>query len=122
LTKKKTVKKENLGRYFISGIIIAGLLFVVLTMTRKDSEPDVITNPYWSVEMESLFVKTCYEKYKPQVKDDMARQESSKFFCRCMLEKVKSKYDEQSAQYITDEEAKKWGAECTSRILNPNFK
>lgn len=110
--------KENLGKYFISGFIVAGILFLVLTfVTNNSDEPEPKT---WSSEADSLFVKSCYNKYRDQVKDDLAKQEYTKTFCRCMLEKIKSQYDEKNADKMSDEEAKQWGADCWSKVLNPN--
>ncbi|MEO8210693.1 MAG: hypothetical protein ABI840_09025, partial [bacterium] len=74
----------------------------------------------WSPEMDSLFVKNCYVKYKPQIKDDMQKQENIKTFCRCMLEKVKTKYEEKDMGKVRDAEIKQWDAECRELILNPN--
>jgi hypothetical protein len=70
--------------------------------------------------MDSAFVKDCFNKYKPQIKDSIQLQESINGFCRCMLGKIKTKYDEFNIDKMTDAEIKKWDAECRSQLLNPN--
>lgn len=113
------MKKENLGRYFIAGIIVAAILFFIFS-SINDEDKDNSNIHVWSAEMDSAFVKNCYSKYKPQVKDDLNKQENSKTFCRCMLEKIKTKYDEKDMGQVTDDEIKTWDAECRNKIINNN--
>ena len=68
-----------------------------------------------------MFVKDCFNKYRSQIKDDIVKQEATKMFCRCMLEKVKSQYEESEMNRVKDSELKKWDAECRSKISNSNF-
>ncbi len=117
--KDSESKKGSLGKYFISGIIVAVLLYLVLAYVN-DSKNEDTEAIIWPAEAESLFVKSCYDKYRNQVKDDLSKQEFSKTFCRCMLEKIKAKYDAEHADMMSDEEAKQWGADCWSHVLNPN--
>jgi len=121
LSKKKDVKKENLGKYFLLGTITAVILFVVFSIIKKDKQvPDTPVLHVWSPEMDSAFVKNCFNKYKPQIKDDVQKQETMKSFCRCMLGKIKTRYDEDEIDKITDAEIKQWDTECRSQLLNPN--
>jgi len=120
LDKNNNLKKENLGKYFLYGIIAAAVLFFVLKEINKDEPVVKAFKHNWSTEADSNFVKLCYDKYKPQVKDDLIKQETMKAFCRCMLEKIKSKYDEQDADKISDSDIKQWDSECRASIQNPN--
>jgi len=121
LTKKRDVKKESLGKYFLLGTIAAVILFILFSIIKKDNEfPDAPFLHVWSPGMDSAFVKDCFKKYKPQIKDDVQKQETMKSFCRCMLGKMKTKYDEKEVDKITDAEIKQWDAECRSQLLNPN--
>ena len=122
MVKKKGNKKENLGKYFLLGTVTAVILFMIFSVIRKD-EPgtDERMLHTWSPEMDSTFVKDCYNKYKLQVKDNVQFQESMKGFCRCMLEKIKTRYNEYEVDKMTDAEIKQWDTECRSQLLNPNI-
>jgi len=109
-------KKERLWLYLIAGVFAAGALLIYLN-EQNHKDPDFHE---WSAEMDSVFVKNCYDKYKPQVKDDMIKQESMKSFCKCMLSKIKTKYSESEMGNVTNAEIKAWDAECREKILNPN--
>lgn len=129
LKPEKPVKKENYLRYLISGIAVAAVLLIVLKSIQSDN-PSVTGNPKsdsvnateheWSEEMDSLFVKNCYEKYKPQVRDDLQKQENMKAFCRCMLRKIKTKYEETEINRVADKDIQMWDMECREEMLNPN--
>ena len=122
MVKKKEIKKENLGKYFLLGTITAVILFIVFSIFRKDKPGlDERMLHTWSPGMDSAFVKECYNKYKSQLKNDIQKQETMKNFCRCMLEKMKSKYDENEVDKMTEAEIKQWDGECRSQILNPNI-
>ena len=122
MVKNKEIKKENLGKYFLLGTITAVILFMVFSIFQKD-EPGLNERMLhiWSPGMDSVFVKECYSKYKSQIKNDVQKQETMKNFCRCMLEKMKSKYDENEVDKMTEAEIKQWDVECRSHILNPNI-
>jgi hypothetical protein len=116
-SEKDTEKKDSLWKYLVYGLVTAAVLFSLITVIRKEDAPDNTLHAFeWSAETDSLFVKNCYEQYKPQVKDDMDKQENSKKFCRCMLEKIKSKYDETSIDKVTDVDIKQWDTECRESI------
>lgn len=120
MEKKKNIKKENLGKYFLFGTISAVVLFIIFSLIREDDAvTDELVQRQWSPQMDSTFVKDCYSKYEPQVKDSVQLQETIKGFCRCMLEKIKTKYNEYDVDKMTDAEIKKWDAECRSQLLNP---
>lgn len=116
LKEKNTPKKERLWIYLIAGIIAAVIIFVYFN--DKNAEDPHFHE--WSAEMDSVFVKNCYGKYKPQVKDDMSKQENMKTFCKCMLEKIKTKYSEKEMNRVTNQEIQAWDAECREKMLNPN--
>lgn len=120
MNKNNNLKKENLGKYFLYGIIAAVILFFILKEINNEEPVKTAFVHNWSAEADSNFVKLCYEQYKPQVKDDLVKQETMKAFCRCMLEKIKTKYDEQDADKISDTDIKLWDKECRSGIQNPN--
>lgn len=120
LSKNNNLKKENLGKYFLYGTAAAIILFFVFSKLNEEKHDENVIKHTWSAEGDSNFVKLCYEKYKPQVKDDMVKQEIMKSFCRCMLEKIKTRYDEVSVNKMSDNDIKQWDAECRSAILNPN--
>lgn len=103
--------------FLVAGILAAGLLYFYLN-SQKHEDPNFHE---WSAEMDSVFVKNCYEKYRPQVKDDMVKQESMKAFCKCMLGKIKTRYSESEMNKVTGVEIKEWDEECRSQIQNPNF-
>ncbi|HRI86572.1 MAG TPA: hypothetical protein PK536_14105 [Ignavibacteria bacterium] len=116
IPKKEKPKKERLWLYLIAGIIAAGALLTYMN-EQNHKDPDFHE---WSAEMDSVFVKNCYEKYKPQVKDDMIKQESMKSFCKCMLSKIKTRYSESEMSNVTNAEIKAWDTECREKISNPN--
>jgi len=114
--------KGGLLKYFLAGLAAAAIIFIVITLTRKDDKPPDIKKSYtWSPETDSVFVKNCYNKYRPQIKDDMTKQEATKIFCRCMLEKVKMKYDEKDIDYVRNEEIITWDGECRSELSDPGI-
>ena len=114
-------KKENLIKYFIAGIIAGASIFILLSFLNKNNEAgNINTGHIWSPETDSQFVKDCYNKYKPQIKDDQILAASTKNFCKCMLEKIKTKYSEEDMNKVTADEIKKWDAECRNRISHPN--
>lgn len=123
MKNRKDLKKENLVKYFAGGIVTAVILFIVFSLLIPDKNEEQVNidiKHIWSPEMDSLFVKNCYEKYKPQVKDDLHKQENMKGFCRCMLEKIKTKYDEKEMNRVSDKDIKQWDLECREKMLNPN--
>ena len=95
---EKTTEKENLGKYLLLGILVAAIIFIVSSLSnREKTNPADLNSPdkknhVWSQESDSEFVKICYDKYRSQVKDDLQKQENAKTYCRCMLEKMKTKY------------------------------
>ncbi|MEO8666130.1 MAG: hypothetical protein ABI462_11610 [Ignavibacteria bacterium] len=119
---EKPEKKDGLLKYFVAGLSIAVIIYFVITLTRKnDNQPQVRKAYEWSSETDSLFVKNCYNKYKPQIKDDMSKQEVTKTFCRCMLEKVKMQYEEKDMDNVRNEEIITWDSECREGLSNPAF-
>lgn len=122
MKNKKETGKADYSKYLFAGVVIAVLILIIFSLSEKNEIPPVIKNEHvWSAETDSLFVKNCYNKYKPQIKDDMVKQETMKAFCRCMLEKVKSKYDEKDISKVLDSEIKMWDAECRKQISNSNL-
>ena len=112
---KNTPKKERLWLFLAAGIVVAGIIFLYMDSQKHD-------DPYfheWSAEMDSVFVKNCYDKYKPQVRDDMGKQENMKAFCKCMLEKIKTKYSENEMSKVTGVDIKDWDEQCRSELLTP---
>ncbi len=108
---------KSLVKYLLAGIATAAVVYIVIALLRDDRMPPETKKVHvWSQEGDSLFVKNCYEKYKPQIKDDMARQETMKSYCRCMLEKIKSEYDEKDVFLVKDSEIKQWDTECRAQI------
>lgn len=124
--KKEEKEKENLGKYLLLGILVAAVIFIVSSLSnREKSNPADLNSPdkkmhVWSPESDSEFVKICYDKYRSQVKDDLEKQGNAKTYCRCMLEKMKTKYAEDELQKMTDKEIKQWDTECREQISNPN--
>lgn len=121
--KNKPEEKENLGKYLLLGILVAAIILIVsllsnreksITADNKDKKSHI-----WSPESDSEFVKLCYDKYRSQVKDDLQKQENAKTYCRCMLEKMKTKYAEDEVNKMTDKEIKLWDIECRDQISNP---
>lgn len=122
MKNKKETGKADYSKYLFAGVVIAVLILIIFSLSEKNEIPPVIKNEHvWSAETDSLFVKNCYNKYKPQIKDDMVKQETMKAFCRCMLEKVKSKYDEKDISKVLDSDIKLWDNECRKQISNSNF-
>ncbi|HMS65023.1 MAG TPA: hypothetical protein PKD83_07190 [Ignavibacteria bacterium] len=121
----KEEKKENLGKYFLLGILVAGIIYIVFTLSdRKNNSVEPVAEKkthVWSAQSDSEFVKICYDKYRSQVKDDLKKQENTKTYCRCMLEKMKTEYGEDEVQRMTDSEIKKWDTECRDMISNPEY-
>ncbi len=120
MDKNKTETKENLGKYFIAGIIAAVFIYLAISYFFNDKNETSGKDHIWSESADSNFIKSCFDKYRAQVKDDMQKQQNTKMFCRCMLEKMKTKYSEEDAYKMTAEEVKQWDAECRTKILNPN--
>lgn len=119
---KKEVKKDNSKVYLFYGILAAIIIFIAILLTQDNSDHEMqpvnqITT--WTEEGDSTFVKMCYDKYKTQIKGDPVKQENTKAFCRCMLEKIKTKYSEYQLRRMTDSDIKQWDAECRSQIGNP---
>ncbi len=112
--KKDTAGKTNYGKYLFFGVLLAIVVLFVTNYYKEDVPVKTEKEkPYlWSAETDSQFVKNCYEKYKPQVKDDLDKQVASKAFCHCMLDKIKSKYSEYEMHLVKDAEIKKWDEEC----------
>ncbi len=122
MKNKKETGKADYSKYLFAGVVIAVVILIIFSLSEKNEIPPVIKNEHvWSAETDSLFVKNCYNKYKPQIKDDMVKQETMKAFCRCMLEKVKSKYDEKDISKVLDSDIKLWDDECRKQISNSNF-
>lgn len=122
MKNKKEPEKANYSKYLFAGVAIAAVILIIFSMSENDEIPPVIKNVHvWAAETDSLFVKNCYNKYKPQIKDDMVKQETMKAFCRCMLEKVKSKYDEKDISKVLDSDIKQWDDECRKQISNSSF-
>ena len=122
MKNKKETGKADYSKYLFAGVVIAAVILIIFSLSEKNEIPPIIKNEHvWSTETDSLFVKNCYNKYKPQIKDDMVKQETMKAFCRCMLEKVKSKYDEKDISKVLDSDIKMWDAECRKQISNSNF-
>jgi hypothetical protein len=111
---KESEKKTNYGKFLFLGVLTAAVVLFVMNYYKEDAPVKTEKEkPYlWSAETDSQFVKNCYEKCKPQVKDDLDKQVASKAFCKCMLEKIKSKYSEFEMDKIKDFEIKKWDEEC----------
>jgi len=108
-------KKERLWLFLIAGIIAAGVIYIYMD-SQNHKDP---TFHEWSAEMDSVFVKNCYDKYKPQIKDDMGKQEIMKSFCKCMLEKIKTRYSEGEMNKVTGVEIKEWDEQCRAQLTNP---
>jgi hypothetical protein len=120
--KKNSPGNENYNKYLFAGVLLAAVILIFFAQSDDDDEPTINKNTVhiWSEETDSMFVKDCYSKYKPQVKDDLVKQETMKTFCRCMLEKVKSQYDENELNKVKDSEIKAWDIECRNKISNSN--
>lgn len=112
---KDSPKKERLWLFLIAGILAAGIIYMYMD-SQNHEDPNFHE---WSAEMDSVFVKNCYDKYKPQVKDDMGKQENMKAFCKCMLEKIKTKYSENEMNKVTGVDIKDWDEQCRSQLLTP---
>lgn len=127
--KKKKPEKENLLLYFLAGTAVAIAILIVFSLFEEDpvsrdkriaEEERKRIAGTWSAETESLFVKTCFEKYKTLVKDNVEKQQSTKAFCRCMLSKIKSTYEEKDLNNFTQEELARWDAECRKILVPAN--
>ena len=106
-------KSTSYGKYLFLGVVTAVVILFVMNYYKEDVPLTEKEDPYlWSAETDSQFVKNCYEKYKPQIKDDLDKQVAAKAFCKCMLEKIKSKYSEYEMHLVKDAEIKKWDEEC----------
>ena len=122
MKNKKKSGQASYSKYLVAGVVIAVVLLIIFSLSENEEIPAGNKIEHiWSAETDSLFVKNCYNKYKPQVKDDLVKQETMKAFCRCMLEKVKSKYDEKDISKVLDSDIKMWDAECRKQISNSNF-
>ncbi|MEZ4690853.1 MAG: hypothetical protein R3A12_11985 [Ignavibacteria bacterium] len=119
---KEQAKSINYGKYLFFGVLLAIVVLFVMNYYKEDTPVKTEKEkPYlWSAETDSQFVKNCYEKYKPQVKDDLDKQVASKAFCHCMLDKIKSKYSEYEMHLVKDTEIKKWDEECREENLWKN--
>ncbi len=122
MKNKKEPGQASYSKYLFAGVVIAAVMLIIFSLSENEEIPAGNKIEHiWSAETDSLFVKNCYNKYKPQVKDDMVKQETMKAFCRCMLEKVKSKYDEKDISKVLDSDIKIWDTECRKQISNSNF-
>ena len=122
MKNSKAQEKTNYSKYLFAGVAVAAIVLIMLSLSENDSVPvEKKVIHVWSAETDSMFVKNCYEKYKPQVKDDFVKQETMKSFCRCMLEKVKAKYDEKDLDKVKDSDIKRWDTECRNQIKNSGF-
>ena len=127
LKNKNSAEQPNYGKYLFAGVVLAAIVLILITQSENDelvvnNGNETNANSYvWSAETDSQFVKDCYNKYKPQVKDDLVKQETMKLFCRCMLEKVKSRYGENELMRVKSEDIKAWDTECRDKISNSNF-
>lgn len=122
MKNSKAQEKTTYSKYLFAGVAVAAIVLIMLSLSENDSVPvEKKVMHVWSAQTDSMFVKNCYEKYKPQVKDDMIKQETMKAFCRCMLEKVKSKYDEKDLDKVQDSDIKRWDTECRKEITNSGF-
>ena len=122
MKNKKDPGHASYSKYLFAGVVIAAVMLIIFSLSESDEIPAGKKIEHkWSMETDSLFVKNCYNKYKPQIKDDMVKQETMKAFCRCMLEKVKSKYEEKDISKVLDSDIKMWDDECRKQISNSNF-
>ena len=78
------VKKSGYGKFLFFGVLTAVIVLFVMNYYKEDTPvKNEKEKPYlWSAETDSQFVKNCYEKYKPQVRDDLDKQAASKAFCK----------------------------------------
>lgn len=111
-------------KYFlIAGIIVAAIIYFALSkFGGKWGSDDKRTYHIWSAGTDSSFMKSCMSKYSAQTRDDPSKKEVIRNFCKCMLEKTKSEYDEEDMNKVKDEEIRKWDKECRQEIFNPIFK
>lgn len=122
LKKNITKKNPKLINYLIYGIVTALILFFILKLVKKDDNIDIKnTSNVWSPEIDSQFVKSCYNKYKSQIMDDPSKKLSTKSFCRCMLEKIKTKYSEEEINKVKESDIKQWDTECRNEIFNGKY-
>ncbi len=117
MKKSKAPEKTNYGKYLFAGVVVAAIVLIFISYSENENLPaEKKTIHVWSAETDSMFVKNCYNKYKPQIKDDLEKQEITKAFCRCMLEKVKTKYEEKDIDKVQDYDIKRWDTECRKEI------
>lgn len=122
MKKNKSPENHNYGKYLFAGVLLASIILIFFSQSDDEKvQENKKTAHVWSADTDSMFVKDCYEKYKPQIKDDLVKQETMKLYCRCMLEKVKSEYEEMDLDKVKSVEIKKWDTECRDKILNSNF-
>lgn len=115
MNNKNSAKKDNTIKYFFAGIFAAILLVIIYFLIKDDTDAVDSSGPkVWSAETDSSFVKSCYNKYRDQIKDDLTKRELTRSFCRCMLDKIKTKYEESEMNRVADGDIKKWDAECRS--------
>ncbi len=118
LDKRKTEKKtESYGKYLFAGIIAASVLFAVLNFLEKDDKPKTHK---WSKDVESAFLSNCVNKYSNEFGKDTTKIRLTVDFCSCMLEKIKTKYEESEMENVTDAEIKEWDRQCRAGIMNQN--
>lgn len=125
MKKDKTDKKDSYGIYLFYGILTAVIVTIAMLLSQSTPDKDPVNlhqTDSWSEEADSSFVKMCFDKYKTQVKGDLDKQENTKAFCRCMLEKIKTKYNEFELRKMTDTEIKQWDTECRSQLMKPEIK
>ncbi len=119
MKKTKSTESQTYGKYLFAGVLAAVVIVIAISLIKDNEVSNTENKPYvWSAETDSLFVNDCYGKYKPQIKDDLVKQETTKSFCRCMLEKIKSKYAENEMDKVTKDDIKKWDNECRNKISN----
>jgi hypothetical protein len=114
MAKKK--KKENYEKYLIAGLIFAVLVYFVISLT-DNSDSNTVETKQWSKEVEDEFVKKCYEKYQSQITNEGGRIRTNSF-CKCMLSKMKTKYEQSEMNNIKTEDLRLWDKQCREDVAN----
>jgi len=113
--KSNQSKPVRYGKYLAAGVIAAGIIFGIFYSLEKDEN----TVPHvWSREVDSAFVVNCVSKYAREFRQDTTKRTQTIEFCLCMLEKVKTKYEEKDIDKVTNEDIKTWDRLCRSQSPN----
>jgi uncharacterized protein YneF (UPF0154 family) len=113
----KPLKLSKVVNIVLSIIVIAGVITGIYLLNRESRTTRPVSYK-WSQKTEDDFIKDCVGKYKPKIKSQ-EEEKSTYDYCRCMLQKLESKYSENDLNNVSNEDIKTWDKECRDEIIKP---